>query len=123
MRIIYIYNPYSAKEVEMLESIKNELGLAVESIQVENILEVRDKYPIRATPALIPICDHWQGEQLLDEGIDGKLLVAALANKILEEEELTIHNQETYRLDNFVNKEKVKAIDDYTLDLIDGGII
>jgi hypothetical protein len=119
MRLIYIYNPYSAKEVEMLESIKNEIGLAVESIQVESILEVRDRYPIRATPALIPICEHWQGEQLLSEDADGKLLVAALANKIMEDEDLTFHNQETHRLDNFVKRN----IDDYTLELIEGGIL
>jgi hypothetical protein len=123
MRLIYIYNPHSAKEVEMLEAIRSEIGHFVESLQVENLMDVRDKYPIRATPAIIPICDHWQGDELLAVNGEGKLLVKTLANKIMEEEELVVHNQETHRLDNFVNREKTQAIDEYTLELIEGGIV
>jgi hypothetical protein len=123
MRLIYIYNPHSAKEVEMLEAIRSEVGHFVESLQVENLIDVRDKYPIRATPAIIPICDHWQGDELLAVNGEGSLLVKALANKIMEEEDLVVHNQETHRLDNFVNREKTQAIDEYTLELIEGGIV
>ena len=41
----------------------------------------------------------------------------------MQEEDLNIYQAETYRIDNLIKKEKIKAIDDYTLELIEGGII
>jgi hypothetical protein len=41
----------------------------------------------------------------------------------LEADEAALQNVATSRLDTFVNVERTKAIDDYTLELIDGGVI
>jgi hypothetical protein len=60
---------------------------------------------------------------LTAEGTDGKLLATARLYKRLEEEELAIHQAATNRLDNMVKTEKQNAIDAYTLELVDGGIL
>jgi hypothetical protein len=67
--------------------------------------------------------DDLQGENLTSEGVDGQLLATAMLYKRFEEEEASIHNAQSARLDNMINAERTKAIDDYTLELIDGGLI
>jgi hypothetical protein len=95
------------------------------ALTIVNLTDVPDmlKQFIRATPALIVVNDDLQGENLLADGVDGKLIATAIVAKRMEEEDLAIHQQETHRLDNLINAEKTKAIDDYTLSLINGGII
>lgn len=95
----------------------------VDSVDVMEVDEAKEKFHIRATPAIIPICDHWQGEELLKEGVDGQLLITATAYKLNEEEDLAIHQQETHRLDNFVKSEVMRELDEYTLDLIEEGLL
>lgn len=78
---------------------------------------------IRATPALIPVTDDLQGDKLLSESVDGRLLATAMIYKRLEEEESAIHQARTHRLDNMINLEKTRAVDEYTLELINGSVI
>jgi hypothetical protein len=78
---------------------------------------------VRATPALILAPDYLQGEQLTTDGVDSDLLVVAEMYKKLEEDELLVLNDVTNRLDNFIVSENEKAVDTYTLELIDGGIL
>lgn len=77
---------------------------------------------VRATPALITAEDHLQGDALLNDA-DGQLLATATLYQRLEQEEAAIHQAETHRLDNMINAEKATAIDGYTLELLDGGVL
>jgi hypothetical protein len=122
MKALYIYNPHSAPELDLIQRAQNEMGSYIEAISVDNLPELMRRF-VRATPALIPVNDDLQGENLTSEGVDGQLLATAMLYKRLEEEEASIHNAQSARLDNMINAERTKAIDDYTLELIDGGLI
>lgn len=121
MKALYITNKFSSKEISLVERAKNELGDIITIVDVNDIPDML-RYFIRSTPALIVVNDDLQGDKLMDE-TDGKLLVTAMLNKRMEEEDLAIHQQETHRLDNLINMEKLNAIDEYTMSLIDGGIL
>lgn len=124
MYALVIYNPNSANEVNSLARIQDELSSYLIESQVVSIEAAKLKYPVRATPCLIIIRDDLQGDALLTEDVEsGKLNIVANAYKNLQEEERVIHNLETQRLDNLINAEKTKAIDDYTLELVTGGMI
>lgn len=123
MKILFIYSQHDAHQLALIERAKAEMAAFIDEIEVMEVEEAKELFHIRATPAIIPICDHWQGEELLKEGVDGQLLITATAYKLNEEEDLAIHQAETHRLDSMINAEKVKAIDDYTLELITGGVI
>jgi|GEM_PF-4677601 len=122
MKAIYIYNPNSAPEISLIERAKEEMTTYINVVPINEIPNVLKQY-ISATPALIVITDDLQGGGLMATGTDGKLLSTAMLYKRLDEEEIVIHNQNNERLDSMINAEKTKAIDDYTLTLIEGGII
>lgn len=122
MKALYIYNPNSAVEVALIERAQTEMSTYIEAIPFDELPELLRKY-IRATPALIPVSDDLQGDELTKEGVIGQLLVTAMLYKRLEEEEAAIHKADTKRLDKLIEKEKTKAIDDYTLELIEMGLI
>lgn len=122
MRALFIYNQHSAEDVKVMERAKQEMPTLVEIVEI-NQASPELRQLIRATPALIPVVDDLQGEYIKGEGVDGQLLVTAELYRWLEREEQVVNNQETYRLDNFINGEKIKAIDDYTIELIEGGVI
>jgi hypothetical protein len=117
MKTLYIYNPHSTIEVETIEKVKSQLGGYLECRSVFEIDSDLKKL-VRATPALILAPDYLQGEELLADGVDSELLIIAEMYKALETDELAIHNQETQRLDQFINEEKTNAVDEYTMELI-----
>lgn len=123
MKVLFIYSQHDARQLALIERAKSEMSGYIDEVVVMEVEEARDKFHIRATPAIIPICDHWQGEELMAKGVDGQLLITATAYKLNEEEDLAIHQAETHRLDNMINFEKDKAIDNYTLELLEGGLI
>ena len=120
MKALYIYNPHNAKEVSLIDRAKSEMATYINVYSVEE-LPVMLRYYIRTTPALIIVTDDLQGENLISEDIDGKLLATAMLYKRLEEEELIIHNQETNRLDNLIRIEKEKAVFEEYQKLVDTG--
>lgn len=117
MKTLYIYNPHSTIEVDTIEKVKSQLGGYLECRSVFEI-DLDLKKLVRATPALILAPDYLQGEELLKDGVDSELLIVAEMYKALEADELAIHNQETQRLDQFINEEKTSAVDEYTMELI-----
>jgi predicted nuclease with TOPRIM domain len=122
LKALYIYNPHSSIEVGLIERVKTEMGGYVELLDVASVPNELKKL-VRATPAIVFAPDYLQGEELTNESVDSGLLLISEMYKELEADELAIHNQETQRLDQFVNGEKQVAIDDYTMDLIIGGVI
>ena len=122
MKTLYIYNPHSAIEVELIEKVQLQLGGYVEIVDVSTASDEVRKL-VRATPALIIAPDYLQGEELLKDGVDKDLLILAEMYKALEADEIAVHELETNRLDVFINSEKENAIDDYTLSLIEGGLL
>lgn len=122
MKALYIYNPHSAAEVALIERVLMELGAYVQIISLDDA-DDQVRYLVRETPALISADEHLQGAQLLGENVDGSLLVTATMYQRVEADELAIFQAETHRLDNMIRTEKTAAIDEYTLELIDGGLI
>ena len=123
MKIFFVYSKDDARQLKLIDRVKIELATYVDEVVVMEETEAKEKFHVRATPALIPMCDHWQGEELLKEATDGKLLVTATAYKLSEEEDKALHQSETHRLDNMIKIENTKAIDDYTMELIEGGLM
>jgi len=123
LRTLFIYNPYSASEIKILDRVRQEFSSHVEEVEVTDFENIKNIYKIRTTPALIIIRDDLQGSHLITDGDDGSLRATAELVKTMQEEDLNIYQAETYRIDNLIKKEKIKAIDDYTLELIEGGII
>jgi hypothetical protein len=122
MKAIYIYNPHNISEVDLLDRVNAELAGNIESLSIDSAPNILKRL-VRETPALISADEHLQGQQLLDEGVDGKLLITAIMHQRIEADELAIHQAETHRLDNLIEAEKTQAIDDYTLELIEGGVL
>ncbi|OUM86643.1 MAG: hypothetical protein BAA01_11585 [Bacillus thermozeamaize] len=122
MKALFIYNPHSTPERNIIERAQNEMPGYLEIVSVFD-LPAPLKRLVRATPALIPVTDDLQGEGLLGEGVDGKLLATAMLYKRLEEEEAAIHQAETHRLDNFVNGEKAAAQDELLMDLLNREVL
>ena len=122
MKALFIYNPYSASEIKILDRVRQEFSSHVEEVEVIDFENIKNIYKIRTTPALIIIRDDLQGSHLITDD-DGSLRATAELVKTMQEEDLNIYQAETYRIDNLIKKEKIKAIDDYTLELVEGGII
>lgn len=121
MKALYIYNPHSAYELALIERVQTELGSYVEVVAFPDAPQMV-KNLVRETPALISADEYLQGQYLLDDA-DGQLLITAIMYQRMEADELAIHESKTHRLDNFINSEKDQAIDDYTAELLEGGII
>lgn len=122
MKALFVYNPHSTPELLIIERAQNEMPGYLEVVSVFDIPEPLKRL-VRATPALIPVTDDLQGEGLMAEGVDGKLLATAMLYKRLEEEEAAIHQAETHRLDNFVNGEKTAAQDELLIDLLEREVL
>jgi len=122
MKALFIYSQYSAEDIHIMEQAKSEMSGYVEIIEI-NQASPELRRIIRATPALIPVVDDLQGDFIKGEGVDGKLIATTAMYKWLQKEEEVVHNQKTERLDNFVNGEKTKAVDNYTMELILDGRI
>ena len=123
MKAFFVSSVHSLKQRDMVARALNEMGTHITEIQTLDEDKAKEVFGIRATPALIILRDDWQGEHLLNETVDGQLLVTAELLKAMEEEDLAIHQQETHRMDNFIKAENLKAVDEYTLELINGGVI
>jgi len=106
MKFVLIYNPENEIERDNLQTLVDALGDKL--FCTYDFRTVRDLFPVWKTPALIPIREDLQGEELLSGDIN--LKISAEIAKLQEDEELKVHQQETYRLDNFVNAEKQKAV-------------
>jgi hypothetical protein len=122
MKALYITSSFSPTEVALLGRVQQELGPQITVLDINTITGPL-KSVIRTTPALIVVTDDLQGDNILAEGTDGQLIITAILNKRLSEEEAAVHNQETNRLDNLIANEKQEAIDAYTLELLNGGKI
>lgn len=122
MKALYIYNPHSAQEVAQIERATTEMLNIVDQVEAIDVDTAKQHFHIHSTPALIVIRDDLQGTHLLDE-VNGQLRITAELYKAMEEEDLNLHQAETHRLDNLINIEVTNAIDNYTLELIDGGVI
>lgn len=118
MKVILIYNPHNINEVKNLERVKTELASHITEIKVFNIDEIKAKYPIRETPAIIFIRDDLQGKHLFDENTNGELRIVAEMHKVLQEEEKNIFNKTTYRIDYLITQETNKQVDEITLSLL-----
>lgn len=122
MKAIFIYNDHSANERAIIERAEREMETYITVIPLSQVQDPIRSF-VRSTPCLITITDEMQGENLMEDGADGQLIVTAKLYKRLEEEEREVHQQETHRLDNMINAEKTTVIDTYTMDLvIEGGI-
>ena len=121
MKVVYIYNQHSAKEVEMLERAKQEMGSYIQEVQVLDIDQAKELYHFGSTPALIVVQEHLQGEHLLDS-TDGQLRVTAEVYKALQEEELNLRETETHRIDNLISAEVCKQVDDAVMEMLDRGV-
>lgn len=118
-KFILIYNKESKVERDSFERIRQEMGTYI--IAEYDFQDVRNIYPVHSTPALIPILDHLCGDHLLQG--DTQLNFTAEANRLIAEEELKIHQAETYRLDNLINSEKSKSEDAFLNDILERGVI
>lgn len=123
MRAIYIYSKYDNRQVQLIERVQTELSSYIELIEIEDCPEILKRL-VRETPALISAEEHLQGyDALLSETVDGKLLLTSEMYEKMDRSEKALHNQDNCRLDSHINCEKTKAIDNYTEELIVGGVL
>lgn len=123
MNLIFIYSQHDNNQLKLLDRIKQELPSYAKEIAVMEVEEAIQHFHVRVTPCLIPILDSLQGEFLLKTDTDGQLLLIAKAYQLMDMEEKEFHNVDNARLDTFVIGETNSAVDTYTLDLIEGGLI
>lgn len=123
MNLIYIYSQHDASQLRLLDRIKEELPSYAKEIAVMEVDEAKKLFHVRATPALIPVLDSLQGEFLLQEDVQGELLLIAKAYQLMDMEEREFLNVDNARLDTFVVGENNEAIDDTMMDMILGGLI
>lgn len=121
MKLLYIYSKHDKRQLDSISRVQEELTGIVEVIESDEA--VARGYHVFRTPCMIPFLDHLSGDDLLDVNVDGKLLLTATAYDLMDAEEKAIHNINHARLDSFVNNEKQVAVDDYTLTLLEGGIL
>lgn len=105
MKALYIYNPHSTTELELIERAKSEMNTYIKVISINDVAE-ETRSLVSTTPALLIVSDDLQGEELTKDSADGSLIATSMLYKRLEEEELCIHQAETFRLDNFIKIEK-----------------
>ncbi len=119
MKIILVYNPESEVERNKMTLLENKLGTLL--VAKYDFREVKDVLPVRATPAFIIIRDDLEGDELLDGDLELKIEAEVL--KIMDEEDLKVHQKENNRLDYFINDKKQEAQDALMLDMIERGVI
>lgn len=112
MKVIVIYNPHSAIEMAKLERARADmLANHIIEIAAYDFQDVRDRYPVSSTPAIIPIRDDLQGENLLDEVEGGMLRMTAEILKMMQEEDLNLHQMETNRIDHLIHAEVTRRLE------------
>ncbi|MFU1798655.1 hypothetical protein ACM1RC_32775 [Paenibacillus azoreducens] len=119
MRTVFIYNPYNPTETALLERAKKEIS-NLATLEVLDLMEAREHYPVRTTPALIVIRDDFQGEHLLDtDELDGQLRVTGLLLAQQEEEAKVVHNMEPNWVDHLLHQEVRSATEPLGKQLVD----
>jgi hypothetical protein len=119
MKIVLVYNSNSEIERNIMATLENKLGNLI--ISKHDVQDVKSVLPVRATPAFVILRDDLEGEELLDGDIE--LKIEGEVAKIMQEEELKIHNKEITRLDYVINTEKQKSEDVMLSDLLERGVI
>lgn len=109
VKVIYVYNEHDAAQIALIERVKEELGNYL--VEIVGSQDAKDRFHISNLPALIPVCEHLQGEHLLDENGDGKLRIVGEVWKWIEEAEKHIHDVETNRIDHIINAEVQRRLD------------
>jgi len=123
MRIVFIYSQHDNRQLQVIDRVKEEMSAFVDEVAVMELDEAKQLYHISRTPAVIIIREDLQGENLMGEGVDGKLLMSAMVVKQTEEEELVFHNAQHNRMDNYIKARKNEAIDEILDDMLDRGVL
>lgn len=119
MKIILVYNQESEIERNTMQTLETKLGNLI--IAKHNFMDVRDILPVRATPAFVVLRDDLEGDDLLAGDVELKIEAEIL--KIMQEEELKVHEAETNRLDNFITNKVITAQDELLDDMIERGVL
>ena len=122
MKALYVYNPHSVLEQDMLDSVKGGLSLHVDKVEVMDLDEAKQKFHIRATPALIVIRDDLQGEYLLDEET-GHLRIIGEVYKRLEDDDRNIYQKETHRVDKLIKSQVEEGQEILLNEIISRGVL
>lgn len=122
MRAIYIYSKHDVTQRNLIERVESELQGVIEIVELDECPTLLRRL-VRETPCLIHAEEHLQGEELLKEGVDGKLLLTAEMYYIMDRTEKALHNVDNARLDSFVVGENNNAIDETIMEMISEGII
>jgi hypothetical protein len=119
MKIILVYNPESETERNKMELLENKLGTLL--VAKYDFRDVRDILPVRATPAFIVIRDDMEGDELLDGDLE--LKIEAEVTKIMDDEDLKVHQKESNRLDHLITNKINAAQDALIEDMMGRGVI
>lgn len=122
MRAIYIYSKHDFKQVQMIERVQSELSGVIEVIEIDECPSILRRL-VRETPCMVQAEEHLQGDELLKEGVDGKLLLTAEMYERMDRSEKALHNVNNARLDTFVIGESNNAVDETIMEMISEGII
>ena len=122
MKTIYIYSKHVANELELLQRVKNEYRGQLDAYELDEIPTMLRNY-VRATPATIIVNDDLQGEHLLGEDVDGKLIVTGHLLKRTDDEDRFIHNVDNCRFDAYINEQKEAAKAELMTELQSSGAI
>lgn len=122
MKALYIYSKHVKKDRELLKRVEEEMGANVNFIEIDE-LTIDLKHLVNTTPALIIAPDRLQGELLLNESVDAEILAISELLKEIEADEKKLYNQETLRLDSFINMEKVASEENLLMEMIIEGRI
>jgi len=122
MRAIFIYSKHDARQRNLIERVESELQGVIEVVELDECPTLLRRL-VRETPCLIKSEEHLQGVSLLDEAVDGKLLLTAEMYESMDRSEKALHNVDNARLDTFVVGENNNAIDTYTMELIIEGVM
>lgn len=123
MRILYVYNKYNTKELELLEEIKKQIPQFLDKIDISEFGEAKNFFHIRETPAILSIRDDFQGTYLTTEDVDNKLFASYLIAKEAQEEEKTLFDIKNNRLDNILRNNAIKAQEDLMENMVERGVL
>ena len=104
MRYLWITSPHVKAEREIIEYIRTLFG-TYEGAIVELNQTTQAIFNVRATPALVGIYDCMQGDELLAQDRDGKLIAESFLSEMYDHDSMMIHNQESHRYDNVIRRE------------------
>lgn len=123
MRILYIYNKYTPRELDILEEFKKQIPQFIDKIDVSELEEAKKFFHIRETPAILVIRDDFQGAYLTNECVDNKLFASYLIAKEAQEEEKTLFDIKNNRLDNILKNNAIKAQEDLMENMVERGVL